>query len=47
MEKGINAGGIEPVNPFREDFMYLRSIEDIDGYVWGIMYLDIEKFKAL
>ena len=45
MEKGINAGGVEPVDPFREDFMYLRSIEDIDGYVWGLMYLDIEKFK--
>ena len=45
MERGINAGGREPVGVFEEDFMYLRSIEDLDGYVWGIMYLDVQKFK--
>jgi predicted lactoylglutathione lyase len=45
MERGINAGGIEPIGVLEEDFMYLRSIEDLDGYVWGIMCLDIQKFK--
>jgi uncharacterized protein len=47
MESGLMAGGKEPVGPIDEGFMYLRSIEDVDGYMWGVMCLDIEKFKAL
>lgn len=47
MENGIKAGGIEPVSSISEDFMYLRSIEDLDGYIWGLMYLDQEKFKSI
>ena len=46
MENGIKAGGIEPVASISEDFMFLRSIEDIDGYIWGLMYLDKEIFKS-
>ena len=46
MENGIKAGGIEPVASISEDFMFLRSIEDIDGYIWGLMYLDQEIFKS-
>lgn len=45
MEDGLKAGGVEPVTPIREDFMYLRSIEDVDGYVWGIMCLDDQLFQ--
>jgi predicted lactoylglutathione lyase len=47
MESGLMAGGKEPVAAIDEGFMYLRSIEDIDGYMLGVMCLDIEKFKAL
>ena len=47
MENGIKAGGIEPVTSISEDFMFLRSIEDLDGYIWGIMFLDQEKFKSI
>ena len=47
MESGLMAGGKEPVGAIDEGFMYLRSIEDVDGYMWGVMCLDIEKFKAL
>lgn len=47
MENGIKAGGIEPVSALKEDFMFLRSIEDPDGYTWGIMYLDVDKFKLV
>ena len=46
MENGIKAGGIEPFASISEDFMFLRSIEDIDGYIWGLMYLDQEIFKS-
>ena len=46
MDKGIKAGGYEPTSTIRVDFMFLRSIEDLDGYIWGIMYLDQVKFKT-
>ncbi len=47
MENGMAAGGIEPVSVFREEFMFLRSIEDPDGYLWGIMHLELDRFIAL
>jgi predicted lactoylglutathione lyase len=46
IENGLKAGGKEPVPMLDEGFMFLRSIEDLDGFTWGIMYLDMEKFKA-
>lgn len=47
IEAGIRAGGIEPVASLDEGFMYLRSIEDLDGYLWGIMCLDLDKFRLM
>lgn len=47
LESGIKVGGVEPVPAINEDFMFLRSIEDIDGYIWGILYLDINRFESL
>ena len=47
IENGIKAGGVEPVSAINEDFMFLRSIEDLDGYMWGIMYLDINRFESI
>lgn len=47
MENGLQAGGFEPVPVLSQSFMYLRSIEDLDGHLWGIMFLDVEKFKSL
>jgi len=47
MDKGLQAGGQEPVPAINEDFMYLRSIQDLDGYIWGLMCLDMDKFKSL
>jgi hypothetical protein len=46
-ENGIKAGALEPIPAISEDFMYLRSIEDLDGYMWGIMFLDVERFVAI
>lgn len=45
MEKGLNAGGTELNPAINEDFMQLRNIEDPDGHQWGILFLDLEKFK--
>ncbi len=47
IEKGLQAGGTEPVAALNEGFMFLRSMEDLDGYVWGIMHLNIDTFKSL
>lgn len=46
-ESGLRAGGKEPNPMVNEGFMQVRTIEDIDGYSWGIIYLDIEKFKKM
>jgi predicted lactoylglutathione lyase len=46
IESGIKAGGKEPNPMLDEGFMQVRTIEDLDGYIWGIIYLDLAKFKA-
>ena len=46
IENGLNAGGVEPIPSIDEGFMFLRSIEDLDGFTWGVMFLDMDKFKA-
>ena len=47
MEKGLKAGGTEPTKQMDKGFMQLRNIEDLDGHHWGIMVLDIKKFKVI
>jgi len=46
IENGLKAGGKEPVPMLDEGFMFLRTIEDLDGFTWGVMCLEMEKFKA-
>ncbi len=47
IEKGIKAGGTESTPMIDEGFMQVRNIEDLDGHNWGIIYLDIDKFKQM
>lgn len=47
IEKGLKAGGTESTPMLDEGFMKMRNIEDLDGHNWGIIYLDIEKFKKM
>lgn len=47
VENGLKAGGIEPTPIIDEGFMQVRNIEDLDGHNWGILYLDIDKFKEV
>ena len=47
MKKGLKAGGTEPTELIDEGFMQIRNIEDLDGHNWGIIFLDIEKFKEM
>ena len=45
-QKCLAAGGIEPIPLIDEGFMQVRTIEDPDGYTWGLLYLDMDKFVA-
>ena len=45
VERGLKAGGTEPNNPIDEGYMQIRTIVDLDGHTWGIIYLDLDKFS--
>lgn len=45
VENGLKAGGTEFRPMIDEGFMQVRNIEDLDGHNWGIIFLDIEKFR--
>ena len=47
VERGLKAGGKEPNPMIEEGFIQVRTIEDLDGYSWGILFLDIDKFKKM
>ena len=45
VERGLKAGGTESMPILDEGFMQVRVIEDLDGHTWGIIHLDLNKFK--
>jgi predicted lactoylglutathione lyase len=45
IESGLKAGGREPTPMLDEGFMQVRCIEDLDGHTWGVIYLDLSKFR--
>lgn len=47
VENGLKAGGTEPTPMIDEGFMQVRNLEDLDGHIWGIIYLNIDKFKEM
>ena len=42
-DRALNAGGKETNEPKDYGFMQQRSFQDLDGYLWEILYLDITK----
>lgn len=44
-DSALKAGGTEPVPMTDHGFMQLRRIEDLDGHIWDVMYLDMSKFR--
>lgn len=44
MTKALKAGGTEPTEARDYGFMQQRSIEDPDGHLWEVFYMDITKF---
>ncbi len=45
LAKALAAGATEPVPPQDYGWMYARDIEDLDGHVWEVFYMD-EKAAA-
>lgn len=45
VDKGLKAGGTEPIPIIDEGFMQIRKIEDFDGHTWDIIYMDLSKFR--
>jgi predicted lactoylglutathione lyase len=43
-ENALSAGGKEPVEAKDHGFMQQRTIEDLDGHIWEVFYMDISKF---
>ena len=46
MEKGLNAGGIEPHEIRDYGFMLQRTLEDFDGHTWEIFHMDMTKYPS-
>jgi uncharacterized protein len=47
IESGLKACGTETIPMIDEGFMQIRTIEDFDGHTWGVIYLDMKKFRQL
>jgi len=43
-DNAISAGGKEPIEAKDYGFMQQRTIEDPDGHIWEIFYMDMTKF---
>jgi uncharacterized protein len=46
MERGLQAGGIEPSEMKDYGFMQQRTIEDADGHTWEIFHMDMSKMPT-
>ncbi len=46
VNNAILAGGIEPTEMKDYGFMQQRTVEDFDGHIWEIFYMDMSKFPA-
>lgn len=46
VEKGLKAGGTEPMPMTDYGFMQLRKIEDFDGHTWEIFFMDASKMPG-
>src|SRR5689334_21158788 len=46
MTNGLNAGGTEPNEMSDYGFMQQRTIEDLDGHTWNVIYMDVTKIPT-
>jgi predicted lactoylglutathione lyase len=43
-EKALAAGGTEPIEAKDHGFMQQRTLEDLDGHIWEVFYMDMSQF---
>jgi predicted lactoylglutathione lyase len=43
IENALAAGGTEPVEAKDHGFMQQRTLEDMDGHIWEVFYMDTTK----
>lgn len=46
MAKALAAGGTEPMPATDLGFMYQRSLQDLDGHLWEVFYMNEAEFPA-
>lgn len=46
VRKAVAAGGKEPRDAQDHGWMYNRAIEDLDGHIWEIAYMDLSAFPT-
>lgn len=44
LESALAAGGTEPMEGKNYGFMQQRSMEDPDGHLWEVLFMDMSKF---
>lgn len=44
VNNALSAGGTEPTEMVDHGFMQQRTLEDFDGHIWDIFYMDMSKF---
>lgn len=46
VDSAVKAGGNEPSPQKDYGFMIQRCFEDLDGHLWGVLYMDMSKFPG-
>ncbi len=44
VDNALKVGGKEPVEAKDHGFMQQRTLEDMDGHLWEVFYMDVSKF---
>jgi hypothetical protein len=46
VDGAVEAGGRDVRTDQQDDFMYGRSFADLDGHIWEIMWMDVDRARA-
>lgn len=46
MDRAVECGGRQIRREEYGDFMYGRSYTDLDGHIWEVMWMDVDKARA-
>lgn len=46
-DKALAAGGRPSNDPMDDEFMYGRSFQDLDGHLWEVLYMELQRSPRL